>query len=49
VLLLPWFASMAFTARGVLPTFLFDRLMNLVGATTTMEDIQVKRKMKAKL
>lgn len=33
VLIVPWFASLAITARGLLPSWTFDHLMNFVGAT----------------
>lgn len=49
VLLLPWFASMAMCARGLLPTFAFDKLMNMVGVTKSMQDLYPKKQKKAKL
>ena len=53
VLLLPAFANLLFLGRAVLPVSVFDRLMTIVGATVTMDDIQGsanrKQKLKAKI
>ena len=49
VVMLPWFASLAFSVRGMLPTWAFDHVMNFVGATSTMDDLQKKPKRLAKL
>ena len=40
VLIMPWFASLGITARGILPSWSFDHLMRLVGATSTMQDFK---------